>query len=183
MKVRSHGETDRHAHRSYSPLFVHKKHNCCEAGDQKSGDDGNDDDQVEGDIVVSCGGENTVSASSPCFPSASKSSGVSQTLSYVWAAARRKTCSRSRSCFLPGRWRALEQSSSPVPGWSAGPPCAPGSAAAAHTCASPAGGEKTSVWSKPARADCLKITFILCFSDQRRETTDGSSLDKWNSLN
>lgn len=80
----------------------------------------------------------------PFFSSASKSSGVSQTLSYVWAAARRKTCSRSRSCFLPGRWRALEQSSSPVPGWSAGPPCAPGSAAAAHTCASPAGGEKTS---------------------------------------
>lgn len=85
-----------------------------------------------------------LSASSPFFSSAPKSCAVSQTLSYVWAAARRKTCSRSRSCFLPGRWRALERSSSPVPGWSAGPPRAPGSAAAAHTCASPAGGERRS---------------------------------------
>lgn len=64
-------------------------------------------------------------------------------LHYVGAAARRKTGSRSRSCFLPEKWRALEQSNSLVRGWSAGLPCAPGSAAATHTCASRAAREQT----------------------------------------
>lgn len=49
--VGNHGETDRNTKCSYSPLFVHKKEDCCETGDQKGGYDGYYDDQVEGNIV------------------------------------------------------------------------------------------------------------------------------------
>lgn len=61
------------------PLFVHKKQNCCEAGDQKGRYDGNYDDQVEGNTIVSWR-ENIISTASTFLLLASKSVSVSQTL-------------------------------------------------------------------------------------------------------
>ena len=40
--------------RRYSPLFVHKEENRGEAGDEKSHDDGDYDDQVERYTIFSC---------------------------------------------------------------------------------------------------------------------------------
>lgn len=54
-------------------------------------------------------------------------------LHYVWAEARRRTHSPSRSRSLLVKWRAHEQSNSLSPGWSAELLCARGTAVATHT--------------------------------------------------